>query len=470
MINAKPAGAILLILLLIPIVCLAASIQEILEGMVLSPSGYTAEISGQIQACMPYGEDRLKNLNQLIRHMKLRIGKNGSFSSVALIADGHEALKVTEQETSDGWQIDFSFDSERSWFSDSSFFTAESLLAGFPKGEETNLKVLTRKPSPGWLQLTDDAAALVRVLPDLFPEQTKTTAVKTKIRDLGIARQKIVITFTKAEMEENALKILAEKTENNFLKSIFEKAAFTGRQQFTLFLNDQGELMRLLFTGQAGWNEDLRKVTLEWNMIRDAEREWDILSLKLPAVTGNNRDFLKVEREAYPKGEQDASLRLEVNWQRTLNKVKNTLEGKLQLKLDPTGTLTGQAECSFETGKNSRETIQIEPTVHWQDAADWEGQIRFVTLKNEKVQFDIDLETRVSAGAEESFPKNLPVEKLAEGRLTKDLERKMTSAIIQALILLPREDLGFFLDELDTESLEQIRQTAVPSSVGGTTP
>ena len=470
MIRAKQAGAILLILLLIPVISLTASIREILGGMLQSPSDYTADISGQMQACMPYGKERLEHLNKLIRHLKLRIGNHDSLSSIALVADGQEAVKITEQKTPEGWKIYFSFDSERSWTSDSSIFSPESLLAGFPDGEGTNLTAMVRKPNPEWLQLADDAAALVRMLPELYPEQAKTTAIKTKIRDLGIARQKTVITFTKADMEEGMLKILAEKTNNTLLRSIFEKTAFIGRQQFTLFLNEDGGLMRLLYSGQAGWNEDSRKVTLEWNLIRDSAREWDILSLKSPAVTGTNRDVLTVMREISQAGEQDASLYLEVNWQRTLNKVKNALDGKVQLTLDPSGTLTGQVQCSYGAGKDGRETLLIEPKIHWQNAADWGGQIRFAVLNDEKLQFDFDLEAQAEAGAEADFPENLPVEKLAGGILTEELQHKMTSAMIRTLMTLPREDLGFFLDELDAESLERIRQTADPSSEGGITP
>ena len=460
--------ATLLILMMIPGLCFASGVREILFALAEDAKDYTAELNGQMNACLPYGEERLENLNRLLKHLSLRLAHAGPMNCVALLTEGEETLKVIERAEAEKRQVWFSFDPERVWQSENDFFMADGLFDGL-RGWERTPEILTGLRAE-WLRLNEDIPALGKTLPAIYAEQTKSQAIRTKIRDVGTATQKSVITLTRAQVEEGAMQKLAGQTQNPVLAGLLAETEFSGRQQFTLYLDEGGELLRMLWNGQAGRAGDDRKISLDWKRIRTGERAWDSVTLKMPATVGTNRDVITLEMEELPEGEQPSSLRMELDWQRTLDRVKSALEARIQLSAGAEGNLTGEAELITGTGRTNRRRLLIAPDFTREADETWQGTLRCAVMLDDAAEYDMTLNAALRPGTEIPFPDGLPVETLADGQLTEDMAQSMAARLTQQLMRLPMEDLGFILDELDADSLERIRLAADPSAEGGTEP
>ncbi len=463
------------ILLCIPAFSLALTIQDILIGLAESQDAYTAEVSGQMSSCMPYSEERLGHLNNLLKHMTLQIRHSNSVSSVSLALDGTEALTMTEEETDGERRTHFSFDPNTTWLSDSMLISGESLLPALPGWEKTD-------PVEGTLELTGDlfrireeAERLAAALPEIFPENTKTSAIKTKIRDLGTATQKIVVTVSKADAEGGAMDRLAEASENATMLFLLSRMEYTGRQQFTLYLDQDGKLMRFQYSGQAGIGADRRKITIEWKLLREEDHSRDEFTLKSPAVSGTNRNNLTLTREETVGTDESTALRMEISYNRVLNRKKSVLKGSADLSLAG-DTLRGTAAFTFGDGKNAETMIQLVPEIRYQNAVQWEGSVRYAAVTDGAAQTDLTLQIHVTPGTELVFPETSNQIRMQDSNeeeqaaLLDGLQQKIAAALIRPLLAIPPEDLLFLSDELDAEAWQNVLQTANPSSEGGTQP
>ncbi len=464
----KRGAGILLCLILLPCMALAGSVQEICESLLNREGAWSAEYTVSLNAWVPCGETRLKMLNDLLKHLSFRTFETEKLSSVSILSDGNEAAGVLFRKPGeDPGGISFSFDPEV-------VYTGGSLsdLVG-----ETDLQSdLLALPLPDGLsadQITwaDAGFELFSRLPDLFPEYSKHTDVKTKLNDVGLSVKKTIVTISKDEVSSlNLTERLASSETDASLLQFLGSLVFTGRQQIILYYDGNGELLRARYSGQTGTEEDQRKVTLDWRALRGAEI-FDSLSLKAPAVKGGDRDVLSFVRKGSAAAEGNL-LEATLEWNVVRNNVKTLLTGSADLICSEENRLSGEASLSVKTS-GSEETIILIPDLLVKEGFGAEGDVRLQYLKAMDIQLDALLNLKISDAVADT--EEYPVRYVDLGYrsaeemavLKQQISQKTASALLQHLIQLPAEDLDFLRYELSDELWQQVLQTEKTSDVGG---
>ncbi len=478
----KRVLALLLAALLLPVCALSGAARDFVGTLLDTEDPWTAEVSVQFQTYMPYGEERLRAFNDLWKHLSLRLSKAGELSGISLLTDQAETLGAVLSRDPEAGGVQFSFAPE-------TVYTPESLLLS---GEATEALPLSALPGSfadvslsrgSWLRFPEDGFALLERLPALYPEYTKETKTKTKLRDVGTSVLKAVVTLPREAVEEEGVMTrLTEACENAALKDFLSGLVFSGRQRITLYLDENRGLMKAGWSGQAGFPEDIRKVTLEWRGLRGEERSWDELTWKLPAVSGSNQDAgtltmeTRWEGQASPEGAEGVAAArteqttLSLSWSRTRNRQRTKLKGSLSSVWGDQAVISGDMQF---TGTNLDEKRSLAAELHVLEPLRWEGTVQLRQETNGAPQTDALWQLKVQPGAELTWQQTatrLDVSAMAaEERTTLEgeLQTRMAAELLRALLSLPDEDLNFVNDELDPEAWQQVRRSGAPASEGG---
>ncbi len=458
----------LLLLLLIPWSGLGAGMMDQFAEILSPPAPWEAEVSLRLDALVPFDENRLEALNRLLGHLSLKLFAGEGASAVSVRMDGKDVLGLTEYPEQEPPALTFSFDPEVR-------YTGASLsdLTGISSEEEAlrsvSAKVLTADGRTAW---PEEGFALLESLPELFPEYTKTTETKTKLKDVGTSQRKAVITLTKDAVQEGVMSRLTGAETGESLHAFLAGLVFSGRQQFTLYLDEDGRLLKANYSGQCGPEGDLRKVSLEWRGLR-SDFSLDEITLKAPAVKGSDKDVLiltRTEKNAAQGGEEGASLQLDLELTSVRNRVKSVLKAAAELQLKD--RLTGSVTLSTGDGKTF-ESLVLGPDLCLQGADGWDGTLRLQHLVQKETKADLAFSislTPASGDPSGTAERTVDVSALPEAEresLRQRIRERTASALLRAALLLPQEDLLFLNNELDGEVWQSVLDLLTPVPEGG---
>ncbi len=457
----------LLCIILIPCMALGSSVQEMCESLLNRDGSWSADYSVSLSSWIPFGETRLKMLNDLLKHFSFHAKETEGISSVSILADGSDALELfirKQGEDPGGFSFSFAPDVVYTGGSLSELVGATSLqseLLSLPIPEGLSISQLT------W---ADAGFTAFSRLPEIFPEYTKSTDVKTKLNDVGLSVKKSVITLPKDEVAQNVMERLSALETDSSLQLFIDSLVFTGRQQIILYYDENGVLLRVRYSGQTGSEENQRKVTLDWRALRGTVF-FDNLSLKAPAVKGGDRDVLTFLRKGNSVSEENC-LEAEMEWTLVRGNIKTVLNGLADLSCSGENRLSGVSSLAVKTS-GLEEKVLLYPDLQMGNGFGTEGDVRLQYLKSGEIQLDALLHLKISDNAEETT--DYPVRYVDLGyqsaeekeELKTQISQGIASALLQSMLRLPEEDLDFLKYELSDELWQRVLQTENPSIEGG---
>ncbi len=450
----------------IPCVSLGGDITSACMSLLSSQTSGTFEFSVFLKEYVPFGEERLGMLNDLLKHMCFRISEGENEASVSILSDEEKVFGLSKWTENGSENFCFSFEPDTAYTGG----TVQD-LTGAPSVQASmlsfDLPPLLTADKISW---ADAGYDLLEKLPDVFPEYTRSQEVKTRLKDVGMSTRKAVITIPQNDVRDNIMSRLGDRTEEKTLREFLHSLTFTGRQQFTLYYDENGQLMKANYSGQAGRTEDMRKLNVEWRGKRGNEI-FDDLTVKAPPVNGKNRDTLTIKRTEI-RAEED-TLQASLEWTRIRNRVKTILNGTADLSLKNKGTvLSGTIVLTSEkdelvTGFSASPDLTLNPETGW------EGSVGIRYLSGKNAVIDAEIKAKGFAFSEspvERPEKILTLNDMSEKEradLSGRIQRQIASTLLKALLSLPKEDLRFLNYEMNDELWQQVLQKAIPSSEGG---
>lgn len=422
-------------------------------------------LSADVKSHMPYDDDRCAQLNALLKHVTLSLAtstaEDVAYSRVAVGVDGREAMWLMQRETADKTQLQLSWQPDMTISGGSQ---ALNELLG-QSTEEISLYGLDGSEM-AWL---DDGAAMMSSIGASLEAYGKETAIKTSIKNMGTARRKIIYTVPKDETAQLVQAIAAHCPEGE-LKDFLSGLIFSGRQKVILWLTSEGEVLRAEYAGICGTAEDdLRQVSLKWRMRRTDDLSRDDLTLKTPAVKGNNYNTLTIIRDL--EESEDGSVSCEIEFSESVSKdaKKSSRSGEVELLSVPegdgnklTGTVTVSQQLPDEDSKYST-VIQPELLLASSDGTpEVSGTVTVQELRGKNVLEEAVVSMTAGAGTDIQWlatAETVQLEQLTEEQRAA-ITAGMSTALVPHLALLPQEDTLFLSADLPEDVWQRIVEAA----------
>lgn len=434
----------------------------------------TLEVSADVSSHMPYNEDRLAQLTALIKHLSLRmhwqtLGEE-TWSGIAVLVDGKEAMSLHQRQTPDVTELQLSA-------------LPESVYT-FPAGEENALSALLGQETAPmqlfgldgtehtWL---DEAYEMFGKLGDELADYKKESTVKTVIKDMGTARMKRVYSVPKDEADAMAKALLASCPDGR-LSKLLGSLTFSGKQVFTLWLDGDENILRIEYQGNMGEDDKhLRKVDLTWRLCRRDDEIRDNVTLKTPAAKGTDRNSITYVRDLVSKKNQvDYDCEFTYEWVK--DKKKTTLSGEIDLrsKEEKEGyRLTGDVSVKQQLPEqDNADRMVFSPDVLIASSQDdpsmphAEGELNVQQYRGKKLTEDATLKVKLEAAEPLSWvmqPDAIHVpglDKDAADALHTHVLNSITAELLPHLVLLPEEDTLFLSADLPEKVWKQIVNAA----------
>lgn len=465
----KKGFCFFLILIWIPCVCLGGDVLTACGSLLSADSPRSVEFSVLLKEYIPFGKERLSMLNDLLRHMSFRICEGENEGSVSILSDGKEVFGFHQWGEKNAESFSFSFEPD-------TVYSGGSLqdLTGSPSVQTALLSFeVPAFLSPDKITWVDKGFALLERLPEVFPEYTRSQDVNTKLKDVGLSVRKAVITIAQKDVKDNVMTRLGDSVSDKALHEFLLTLSFSGRQQFTLYYDENGALMKANYSGQAGRGKDMRKVNIEWRGQRGNDI-FDDLIVKAPPVNGKNRDTLTLKRTEKKTDEED-TLQASFEWTRIRGRVKSIINGAADISLRNNETeLIGNATLTSET--DGRKTgLSVSPDFALNPETGWNGSMGIKYLSGENAVIDAEIKAASLSSALDRVTR--PEKALNLGEMNEEektdlsarIQHRIASILLRALLKLPEEDLRFLNYEMSDEIWQQVLPKAIPSSEGGFT-
>ncbi len=431
--------------LLVCMCCSAALGEEIslLPGVDLTGlyrQAVRLDLQLQYDEYMPLGEERVADLNRLLRHISLRgeaqTAGDTQWERLALRFDGEELFSLTQRTDSAGVAAVAS-PTDLAWLQ-----LAGSEVSVLPEAGDP----LIGMNGTEW-QWYEDLTALVSVTLQDWEEQIKTRKGTNTVVG-GYGTTKLVRTLTIAKADTEAWQAyLREHCPEGELRRLLQEVTLSGKQTVTMYTLEDGTLRRLAYTGNAAATDGTtRKVTLIWRTEHTDTRLRDDISFKTPATKGKNRDTVKLSRDQ--KLTEEGQVQLSLTASHDAVRGKQRTQRGVELNLTGSGgALNGECTLTRKLSGDleSDEELRLTPDVRVEDGALC-GTVAWNALTGGELSSAGRAEVRLeSVQPDWQMPQGVPA--LTE-EAAQAAQETMTLAIASALVrraaLLPEEDTLFF--------------------------
>ena len=438
-----------------------------MAGVYLASEPLEIDLSVDVQAHMPFDDTRTEQLNAMLSHVSLGMQCQSlggeTWSRLAVLTDGDEVMAVHQRQTDAVEQLRFSFlpGVSYEWPAGSGF----SLLGLLGGGEEKTLSVSLDGTEESWLV---DGRTLLDALPDIMPDNVRTSSISTTINGMGKAVKKQILTIPSSGTEGLGA-LLAGYVPEGKLRSLLESLIFSGRQTVTLWRNADGGILRADYAGNAGVSQqDLREVSLVWRMRRDDGQVLDNLTLRTPRVKGSGRNNVVLTR-TLTEGDGESALELSLRYEVLAGGVKTvrTCAADLTRTAEEDGAhLTGEVSLQTQTGDESADKLVLTPDVvltPGTEAPVAQGTVGVAqyTGSSLKEQANVSVTVRLNDWMVwELQPNVIQVNEGNMDSIRKRILQESTVALVRRLVLLPQEDTAFLSAGLEPDAWQQIVDAA----------
>lgn len=415
------------------------------------------ELTGKYTALNKLSKKSLETVNGWLSTLKATAqGQLGGLvTSVSVTSDGEEILSIVSQKQENGTVTEFK-PSGNAYLTGDNQPSALSLLTG----KETHLFDPLEIP-----QLYEKLAKA------LYPVLEGKVTPKTKKSPTGITKGVKAASYVEYVFKGNALndawpeilsavmpilqEALADQPERSTqMQTLLGNLTFSGECRFKRFLSKDQADMGLQFTGNAGKDGDVRKVTLFGGYSAD---KGGYLSLKLPQVKGKNNLTLQLTMTLAGKSSA-RTLKTDLKYNRSFNGVKESLTVSGNLKNTVKNSdekWTGKLTVSKTEGK-TKTTYTLTPDLAFTD----EGLSGKITVQR-KAGGKQDMKATLQLTAKEAEPaavednenvNDLTEKSTAQAKAAVQGELpELTRLVVRLMSTLPEEERTLLTHELHTD-------------------
>ena len=428
------------------------ALEALLTGQASGPAALSISSPSYGQLAQ-FAEDRRESLNRLLSHVSLDILLDGPRSETAVCIDSEQVFSVSGDSGDAGETRIYSFEPETAFIMTEEEPGAES--SSFSRFLDRQFYFINR--------MTDDLYPLFSKTAERFAELSKNGKENLNYKGYGKAVRKVTIQFPAEYAAEHFSKALAELAGTEESSSFIQRMVFSGKQKIVLLYDEADHVLRINYDGIAGLSEDsLRKVSLVWRCLRSEGHRKDLLTLKTPAVKGNDRYNLSYSRDCDLTDPEKQNL----VWDFQLDLKSGDVKRKIMYSADfsvSSGELTGTAVYSEkENGTENR--ITVSPALRKENDAEYKGTIEFNRKTGKILTSSIVCQIRLSFGNAVQFPENKTSRAVdlrgGDGRKHEEtLQDKMYGLLIRRLLQLPGADTEFLSKDIPEESWNSLIQS-----------
>lgn len=422
-------------------------------------------LSADVKTHMPFDENRCAQLNALLKHVSLRLNTSpddeGDLSRLAVLVDGYKALQVLQKGENGAAQV------QLSWLPEVTFTGGEDLLQVLLGQEESTIGLCGFDGEETlWL---DDGAEMMAAIGTSLEEFGKAASIKTAIKNMGTARKKITYTIPKAQTDVLA-QAIANHCPEGTLKAFLTGLTYSGQQKLILWLTGEGEVIRAEYAGKCGVDEsNLRQVSLKWRMRRDDTVVRDDLTLKTPAVKGNDYNTVTVIRDLSQEKKNTINYTLDFSETVRVDKKKTSRSAEVELTSKTEGEgnrLNGSLTVKQQLpGEDTTTSMLIQPDLFVGNESGTplvSGVVNVQELQGKAVLEDADVHVQVGAGTLMEWQETESVQSVADLNETErnSLMENMAADLVPHLVLLPQEDTLYLSADLPEDVWQRIVEAA----------
>ena len=377
-----------------------------------------------------YDENRLDQLNRLLKHLSLGLTMEEKDASLLVMVDGMEA-----------------------W----------SSVNGYADADDDTVRFLGQVFEPFNLYL-NAFYPVITGLREAYPEKSKSMEANLNLSGYGRAVRKILITIPAEEAETAFRETLLSLCENTEARAFLSKLVFSGQQKISFMLDQDDREIRINYDGKAGLSqEDIRSVSLVWKCLRNGNHRKDGLSLKTPAQNESDRFNVTLERDLNPDDPQGPAWQWTIETDDKSGPDRSLSKFSMEWKQEDTG-LNGTMVHNLN--KNGAKTsLSASATLSPSDDGSYTGGVEITHKKGkiEKEHFSVEVSVSPSGKEIRAEEKTTAESISAENR--KQPDGNVNRELLRALLRIPDEDLLFLFSGLPEEEWQKIVQEATVSAV-----
>jgi len=400
-----------------------------------------------------FGEERLVQLNRLLKHFSVITRTDGKNTETDILIDEETVYSVLETVQEKRIRQIYSIDPDTVYIRENTDGNEDtSAVNRFQNHDFFPLN-----------HLIDEARNIFENVGKTFSEFSKEEKVSLNYRAYGKAVRKITIRFPKEYVDDNFPSALASCAPENAVRLCLEKLMFEGVQRIILVYNEDDHLIRVSYDGYAGLAGDsLRKVSLTWKCLRTDDRMMDELTLKTPAVKGYDKYNLSYMREYDMTDPENQRL----NWKMDLDRREGTVRKMFSYNANlgiENAVLAGQITYS-EKGEGQEKRTVFIPSVTVSDRDEYSGTLEIQDYSGKIVTSDIVCNIYASRCEHLQIkePKNAAIVETADadGRdALKKTEEKIAVQLIRRMMKLPKDDIIYLSDDIPDDVWNTLTQS-----------
>ncbi len=454
------------------LLCLAAAMLLMLSGAAAQTqfvSGFDwlqveteplqVELTAELKAFMPLGEERLGNLNALIRHLSAQLvlipEDEGSWGALCLSMDGEELLRLIEKRQGDAV---------------SSMAVSGGAAVSLDAGRGTEL--LGQEVSSGMLHdfLQYDVLHLPPQLEELIRNLMADGSVDWELKNsavtvsgYGKSAKTWSLVIAKEDTEDWKNRLLQD-CPTGLLYTALDSITFTGRQTLTVLTDKDEALLRVTYRGNCNHPDGTkREISMTWKILR-GEKIQDNFVLKTPSG-GGNRNNVTVTR-TIKEGKNGLSCKVSAEYNQRVGRQVTITHAEADLT-QKDNAVDGTIEVSrrISGGESSKEEWTLTPSLRFStESALCEGTLSVSCAADDRPGFAADFHLTLNpmdALRAEAFRAGQSGFEMMEGG-AEALTSRFVTAFVRHAVLLPPEDTLFLSQELP--GWEQVVEAAAEAA------
>ena len=436
--------------------CAAAAESLSLRTMLNGEFGFpvTVRISSPVyQKLAQYGEERLGQLNSLMKHFSIETHTDGAVSETSVLIDGNTVYNVSETEENGLVRRQWSVEPDTVYLQDAgASYENNSALTRFQDSDFYPVN-----------QLMDEARDVLEEIGRQYSESGKSEKVSLNYKSYGKAVKRITIRFTKDFVAEHFPEALVSCAAEPAVRAFLGSLSFEGVQRIILVYDEGDHLLRAIYDGVAGGSpSSLRKVSLSWKCLRSDDHLMDELTLRTPAVKGYDKYNMTYTRDMDLTEAENHRL----SWNMDLDRREGDTREKITYKADLShsdGVLGGQITYT-EKGNGKDVKTVIIPAIAVKNTGECSGTLEITEYSGKIVISDIVSDISVCRSdpvriTEKADAKSIDISGPSGQEALKSLEQALAVQLIRSMLALPKEDTVFLSEDIPDEVWNTLTQS-----------
>ena len=410
------------------------------------------QLHAEIIKLPQFDEVRTEKLNRLLKHIDFAGIIDPYLSEITMMIDGTEMFSLFETGFSEKQDTVLATEPGHYYLVPS----GQLFPTPFRSGSMESIDILLRNRSI--LSSLDEFASFFCQLPQDFPEKSSQVKILEKYKDYGTAVKRVSINLSGEEFTDYIQKKAGTGSAGQTVPDL-SRMVFVNRQGFSLLFTEDDRLIKINYSGKAGYSEqDIRTVRLEWKTVRNEFLEKDELVLRTPNSAGTKRNNFILEHSWKRADDGSETFLWNAETDDVAEGARTRRYMKCELASDANGLISGN--WSDTVNANREESVKGIDLLSIDSADDHCSGILEIISKKDKIEcdriritFDLSAEVPVQVSADQPIPEAVSPEQYSA------LQESVLRKIVVAMMDFPESDLIFLKEGIPDESWDMIKGT-----------